>query len=87
MEPMTVDRIKKEVAWALGMKQAAEYLDYKEAALLATTLLEWAYTWAHQRAARLELQHRINHHEGERCDSDEPRDWLAYVLDEIGWKE
>jgi len=87
MEPMTVDRIKKNVAWALRIHRESEHVDYKHVLSLAVGILEWAYTWAHERAMVLELEHRINWHSGEKCDEDEPPDWVAYVLEEIGWKE
>jgi len=70
MEPLSIEEIKK-IARA-----------YTHLALIRSLIL----TWAHERAEKFELEHRINNHNGEVCDSYiGPREWLVYVLDEIGW--
>ena len=70
IKPYTIEQIKLRVS--------NDSLDKVEQA--------WLLAWAHERAAKLELEHRINQHNGEVCDSYiGPREWLVYVLDEIGW--
>jgi len=75
VEPCSVEEIKElaKMYQNVGMEQ------FYPARLILT--------WAHERAGRFEAEHRINMHNGEPCDSHiKPRDWLAYVLDEVEWK-
>jgi len=92
IEPMTVDRIKKEVAWALRIRRESEHVDYKTVLPLAVGILEWAYTWAHAEAGRRMIKYRLNYYEGMSQAEYEAHhlwtheQWLAKVLAEIGWQ-
>ena len=71
----------------LTVKDIQIFLAHRPPELGITWTLRLVLAWAHERARVLELEHRINWHSGEKCDEDEPPDWVAYVLEEIGWKE